>query len=247
MIPLLIPLLLSPTWSSNAIWNSASEHILYPNQHLNLDNTSTQFTGEGRAILPGDGRLILEGDAPRYRVLEPLFQNVSISVDAKRVSEEQDLDYAGFVIGARSQHYTDAACGANTYYGSITYEGFARFEKELFHGHGRNAFYPNFEPGTHQIRVFDRDSEVPRDKWIHLNFTITTTENDNAKLQLAVDGEQVLEYEDNGGWSVDPDDVKCDGYYPDNKLIQSPGFVFIRNDGLGRAEYRNLTIHERVK
>lgn len=236
-------------WNSNAAWHGGDgddnstqqqQQTLYPNQHLG----DTQFTGEGTATITEDGRLVLEGDAPRYRILEPLVENVSITMDARRVSEEEDLAYQGFVIGARSQHYDDSECGANTYYASVTYDdGLARFEKELYHGTGTNAFYPGFDDGEEQVRVFDND--VPRNVWIKLNFTVTTTEDNNARLELAVNGKQVLEYVDNGNWPVDPDsDVECEGFYPENKIVQSPGFVFIRNDGLGRAEYRNLEIKE---
>jgi hypothetical protein len=200
----------------------------------------TQFTGEGEARISGDGRLLLRGDAPRYRVLEPLFENVSVTFDALRESEEQDLDYQGFVVGVRSQHYNDDECGANTYYASLTYDGYARLEKELFHGEGRNAFYPE---NPNEAPVLYEDG-VPRMQWINLNFTVTTTNEGNARLQFAVNGKQVLDYTDNGEWSVDTNGVECDGYYPDNKIILSPGFVLLRNDGLGQAQYKNLDIRE---
>lgn len=238
VIPFFFSFMFVAGWNSTSSWNDGHDRTLYPTQY---DEDVTQFTGEGKARITGDGRLVLEGDAPRFRILEPLFGNVSVTVDALRVSEEQDLAYQGFVIGARSQHYNDDECGANTYYASITYDGVARFEKELFHGRGSNAFYPGLD--EEPVRVFDDDG-VPFNVWISLNFTIVTDQNDNARLILDVDGERVLEYTDSGNWSVDSDDVECEGYYPDNKIIQSPGFVFIRNDGLGQAEYRNLEIGE---
>jgi hypothetical protein len=242
MAPLIFLLLALNAWHSASSWSDGESRTLYPAQtDDNNDSTSvTQFTGEGKAWISGDGTLVLEGDAPRFRVLEPLFDNVTITVDALRVSEDEDLAYQGFVIGARSQHYGDPECGANTYYGSVTYDGVARFEKELFHGIGTNAFYPPLDDDP--VTVY-KDG-VPKDIWINLNFTITTTEDSNARLQLAVDGKQVLDYTDNGDWSVDSDDVKCEGFYPNNKIIQSPGFTFIRNDGLGVAKYRNLNITE---
>lgn len=231
-------LFLLAAFNSSDLWNTDNAQILYPNQHLQ----NTQFTGEGTAMITKDGRLVLEGDAPRYRILEPLFDNVSITVDARRVSETEDLDYQGFVIGARSQHYNDNECGANTYYGSVTNDGYARFEKELYHGIGTNAFYPGFDD-ENQVQVFE--DGIPKNVWIKLNFTVTTTENNNARLELSVNGDKVLEYIDNGNWSVEPDNVQCEGFYPKNKIIQSPGFIFIRNDA-ARSEYRNLEIAELV-
>jgi hypothetical protein len=238
MLPFLFLLVTLAAWTSSG-WSDGEDRTLYPSQYDENDGES-QFTGEGRARITGDGRLVLLGDAPRFRILEPIFGNVSITVDALRESEEEDLAYQGFVIGARSQHYDDSECGANTYYASVTYDGLARFEKELFHGVGRNAFYPPLD--DEPVIVFD--GGVPKDIWIKLNFTITTTEDNNARLQLAVDDKPVLDYTDNGQWPVDADDVQCEGFYPDNKIILSPGFVFIRNDGLGQAEYRNLAIRE---
>lgn len=238
-------------WNSSGTWDDGHDRTLYPNevdQDSGDGNSKTQFTGEGKARISGEGRLVLQGDAPRFRVLEPTFGNVSITVYAMRIAEEEDLSYQGFVIGARSQHYTDDTCGANTYYASVTYDGTARFEKELFHGEGNNAFYPSIRRDGDQVDVFE--DGVPRNVWIGLRFTIVTTEDQTASLELDIDKgegkgfERVLEFEDDGNWPVDADNVQCEGFYPDNKIIQSPGFVFIRNDGLGQAEYKDLEIRE---
>jgi hypothetical protein len=149
-------------------------------------------------------------------------------------------------VGARSQHDTDATCGANTYYARLTNNGKVSFEKELFHGVGRNAFYPDNDNGDVGKVLFAEG--LPRDRWIGFQFLVSTLINNNVHLQLSLDYDgqwrKVLEYTDNGNWRVNSDDVKCDGYYPENKIIQSPGFVFIRNDGLGRAEYKNISIEE---
>ena len=223
-------------WTSSS-WSDGDDRTLHPTED---DKDDTQFTGIGEARISGDGRLLLQGDAPRFRVLEPLFDNVSITLEALREAEEEDLSYQGFVIGVRSKHYDDPECGANTYYASVTYDGEARFEKELFHGVGRNAFYPS---SADDPEVVFEDG-VPRMAWIKLNFTITTTQDRNARLQLSVDGKKVLDYTDSGDWPVDANGVECEGFYPDNKIILEPGFVFIRNDGLGQAQYRNLQIRE---
>lgn len=235
------------SWNSTA-WDNGEDRTLYPSQHDTDGDENTQFTGEGKARIDGEGLLILQGDAPRFRVEDPLFQNVSVTIYALRVDEEEVLSYQGFVVGARSQHWSDETCGANTYYASVLYDGVVRFEKELFHGEGRNAFYPPLNQP--QTKVFD--DGVPKDVWIGLRFTIQTTDDDNALLKLEIDKsqdddegfEKVLEYEDRGQWPVQTDDVQCEGYYPEDKIIQSPGFVFIRNDGLGRAEYKDFSIKE---
>jgi hypothetical protein len=205
--------------------------------------TATEFTGSGGAYIDGNGTLTLTGNAPRYRILDR-FENVNVTFYAKRVDEKKDVEFAGFVVGARSQHYSDATCGANTYYARLTYDGKVSFEKELFHGIGEDAFYPQdgktiFEDG------------VPFDKWIGIQFHVTTVDNKSAVLlQMYLDKngddnwQKVLEYKDEGNWEVDDGGAKCDGTYPENKILFEPGFVFIRNDGLGEAQYQQLLIQE---
>ena len=232
-------------WNSSTYWGDGHDRTLYPNQY---DDGGTQFTGEGKARIDGAGKLILTGDAPRYRVLEPTFDNVSVQVYALRESEEEDLPYQGITLAARSQHYDDMECGANTYYASITRNGDARFEKELFHGHGDNAFYPS-QFSNNAPEVFDGD-EIPKGVWIGLNFSIVTTSGSDVLLTLDVDksdGEgfqRVLEFTDDGEWPVNANDVECEGFYPDNKIILAPGMTFIRNDGLGQYQYKDFVIRE---
>jgi hypothetical protein len=206
-------------------------------------DSNTNFGGIGSAIIDGKGTLTLTGNAPRYNILER-FENVNITFYAKRVDEKKKVDFAGFVVGARSQHYTDATCGANTYYASLHYDGTAVFQKELFHGTGDNAFFP------HDGKTIFEDG-VPFDQWIGMQFRITTVDNKSAVLlQMYLDKngddkwDKVLEFKDKGDWSVDDDDAKCDGTYPKNKVLFEPGFVFLRNDGLGEAQYQQLLIQE---
>ena len=239
-LPFLFSIFVGVGW--NSISNLSTGVVALDNDDL------TDFSGQGDAWVSDDKRLILTGDAPRFRILHD-YENVNVTLFAKRVSEEKELDYQGIVVGARSQHYDDSACGANTYYARLTNNGKVSFEKELFHGEGRNAFYPN------QDKVIFSDG-VPRDKWIGFQFIVKTLANGNVNLQLILDydGEwsKVLEYTDKGNWPVqdltqDQVDKLCDGHYPINKIIQAPGFVFIRNDGLGddgRSEYKGISIQE---
>jgi hypothetical protein len=50
------------------------------------------------------------------RVIDIDFENVEITFYAKRISENKEVSYQGFVAGARSKHYTDQECFADTYY-----------------------------------------------------------------------------------------------------------------------------------
>lgn len=258
MIPgivfLLSNLYLEPgsVWTPN--WNNGQNRTLSP---LDIDPfekpTHVEFSGDGQAYVDGNGTMSLTGNAPRYRVLEN-FHNVIVTLYMKRVDEVKDLDYAGLVIGVRSKHYTDATCGADTYYGQITNDGRISIEKELFHGTGEDAFYPDVKDDNAQVYAF-KDG-IPNDKWIGLKFIVQSTANNTATfLELYVDKQdngqwdKVLEYKDVGDWPVKlksgfKTDKKCDGYYPKTKVITEPGFIFVRNDGLGRADYRNFSIRE---
>lgn len=231
------------SWTNN--WNDGHNRTLYPTDTDPYEKPShVEFSGLGSAYINGHGRMSLTGDAPRYRVLEN-FGNVNITVYARRVSEAQQLDFAGFQIGARSHHYTDATCGANTYYGQLTYDGRISLEKELFHETGADAFYPD-RKGP---QIFAFPDGVPFNKWIGLRFVVKTVPQ-GVLLQLYLDKQdngkwlKVLEFTDDGNWKVSKGHAHCEGFYPSDKVLTEPGFVFLRNDGLGRADYRDFTIKE---
>lgn len=233
---LLLPLLLVPLLIWNNNWDNGEERTLEFGDR-DPDDDAVEFTGIGEAEITGDGYLVLTGDAPRYRVLDPKFENVNITFSAKRIDEDRDLSYQGFTIGARSQHETDDKCPVNTYYGRLTYDGRVSFEKELFHNEGTVAIYP---PPSEQITLFE--DGVPENRWFDISFIVRTINNGTSVLlQFYLDHELVLEYEDRGNWYVNAEEGICDNY-PHNKIILSPGFTFIRNDGLGEAQYRGLTI-----
>lgn len=242
-------------WTPN--WSDGHNRTLNPLDTDPYEKPSNiEFSGEGSAYIDGNGTMSLTGNAPRYRVLEQ-FHNVIVTLYMKRVSETVPLDYAGLVVGVRSKHYTDATCGANTLYGQLTNDGRVTFEKELFHASGEDAFYPDVANDADQVYAFPKDRGVPINQWIGLRFivqNIGNTNNTATFMQLFLDKndsgtwQKVLEYKDTGDWKVKPgfknSQKKCGGYYPRNKVISEPGFVFIRNDGLGRADYRNFTIQE---
>lgn len=231
-------------WNSSS-WSNGEEREISFGQRDPFDS-SVELTGIGDAIIDGEGILTLEGDAPRFRIVDHDFENVNITFYAKRISEDRELSYQGFVVAARSKHYTNDECFANTYYARLTYDGRVSFEKELFHGHGSTAHYP---PLNEPKAVYG-ESEVPEDEWIGLRFRVTTVDDGGSVLlQLFLDQDdtgawqKVLEYKDTGNWPVRADDGLC-GDYPHNKILFSPGFVFLRNDGLGEAQYRDFSIKE---
>jgi hypothetical protein len=211
-----------------------------------------EVTGNGEVTIDGEnGVAAITGGAPRMRVPDIDFENVEITFYAKRISEEEEISYQGFVAGARSKHYTNALCGANTYYGRFTYDGRVSFEKELFHGHGDTAQYPPTDAPSKYI--WPEDEGIPDDEWIGLKFVLKTLpKEDGVLLELyrdLTDGsnggewEKVLQYNDTGEWYVEADDGICNDY-PHNKILFTPGFVFIRNDFIDQAQYKKFSIRE---
>ncbi|MGH9977399.1 MAG: hypothetical protein ACRD8Z_16445 [Nitrososphaeraceae archaeon] len=211
------------------------------------------MTGDGSLNIHGDeGIAVSSGNAPRIRVVDFDSDNVEITLHGKRISENEEVSYQGFVVGARSKHYTDEECYANTYYGRFTYDGRISFEKELFHGHGDDAYYPHLEES-----IYLWPGEIPRGEWIGLKFALRTITDENGeaiavKLELyrdLTDGknggtwEKVLEFIDTGDWYVEAKEGICNDY-PHNKILFTPGFAFIRNDYIDEARYKKVSIRE---
>jgi hypothetical protein len=231
-------------WSDN--WDNGNDRELDFGDR-DPDDNDVELTGIGNAEIDGEGVMTLSGDAPRFRVVDRDYRDVNVTVYAMRINEDRELSFQGFVIGARSQHYTNAECYANTYYARVTYDGRLSFEKELFHGvSGGTVQFPD-PPDTEQ---YFKDG-VPRNQWIGLRFVVTTVDNNTAvRLDMyldppggGTDWQKVLEDKDTGHWETDSPEGTCDGY-PQNKILLSPGFVFLRNDGLGEAKYKDFTISE---
>src|SRR5919106_2554172 len=235
----------------HSMWEDGHTRIIGSGQRDPYDK-NFEVTGNGEVTIDEiDGIATITGGAPRMRVPDIDFENVEITFYAKRISEEEEISYQGFVAGARSKHYTNDLCGANTYYGRFTYDGRVSFEKELFHGHGNDAQYPSAdEPSKY---IWPEDEGIPDDEWIGLKFILKTLPNDDGVLlelyRDLTDGdnggqwEKVLNYNDTGEWYVEADDGICDDY-PHNKILFTPGFVFIRNDFIDQAQYKKFSIRE---
>jgi hypothetical protein len=234
-------------WYSS--WDNGINRELGYGQNDAYDNI--ELRGDGSLKVNGEGGVaVSSGKAPRIRVVDFDFENVEITLYGKRISENEEISYQGFVVGARSKHYTDQECYANTYYGRFTYDGRVSFEKELFHGHGDDAYYPQLEEN-----FFLWPDGIPRDEWIGLKFVVRTITDEKGvdsavKMELyrdLTDGkdggtwEKVLEFTDAGDWPVEAKEGICNDY-PHNKILFTPGFVFIRNDYIDEAQYKKFSI-----
>ena len=231
-------------------WNNGHDRTLEFGERDSYDD-SFEVSGEGTVRIDGStGEASISGNAPRMRVIDIDFENVEITFYAKRISENKEVSYQGFVAGARSKHYTDQECFADTYYGRMTYDGRISFEKELFHAHGDTAQFPPFEEPKY---LWPKGSGIPPAEWIGFKFIVKTLPDEGSVLlELYLDltdgknggeWEKILEYKDKGQWYAEAEDGICNDY-PHNKILFAPGFVFIRNDFIEQADYKKFSIRE---
>lgn len=243
-----------------AQWSNGEKRVLASGQRDAFD-TELVARGNGSVSIDGAGVARLQGSAPRMYVYDSAKQkkwnNVEVTVYAKRLAESGTVSSQGIVIGARSDHQ-DATlkkpCLGATYYGRLLYDGRAVFQKEVIH----EGVYSVNKPGENNKAEWNTaDGTMPRNVWIGVKF-IVKTEPDGKSVHLELyrdltegaDGgtwEKVAEYTDNGNWAQSDSGVnvlkRCG--YPANKVLLDPGTsVFIRNDKVSDVEYKSFSIRE---
>jgi hypothetical protein len=187
----------------------------------------------------------MKGDQPRIylsQVSEKFWLNVEATVYYKRLVDD-GTDFGGLVIGARAgpEGHTDAEpCNATTYHGRFRHDGNMDFNKELQHHAGSKSRL------RHDIW---NGNGLPFNTWIGMKYVVRNVEN-GVKLELYRDltegangGSWVLmgEITDSGGWEAAAPD--CD--YPTDLIItEGGGVVYIRNSGLGEAQYKWFSVRE---
>lgn len=217
--------------------------------------------GNGFVSIDGQGTARLSGDSPRMYVYDSAkkkkWNNVEVTVYAKRISESSIISSQGIVIGARSEHQDATAknpCLGATYYGRLLYDGRAVFQKEVIH----EGAYSSNEPFENNKAEWDTlDGTMPRNIWIGVKFIVkTNSDGKSVKLELyrdLTDGykggtwEKVAEYTDSGNWSqIDSgvDVLAMCGYLASKVLLESGTSVFIRNDKVTDVEYKLFSIRE---
>lgn len=245
-------------WSAK--WSNGNKETIASGER---DPFDSEFIarGNGDVSIDGDGVAQLQGDSPRMYIYDPAkdkkWNNVEVTVYAKRISETESVSYQGIVIGARSEHQ-DATlkkpCLGATYYGRLLYDGRAVFQKEVIH---EGAYSTNKPSENNKAKWNTPNGTMPKNEWIGVKFIVKTNpDGKSVKLELyrdLTDGkdggtwEKVAEYNDNGKWSQTNSgaDVKekC-GYQANKVLLKSGTSVFIRNDKIKNAEYKLFSIRE---
>lgn len=256
--------MLYPTKENGRVWISSwangKERTVLSGES---DSFDPQFfaRGDGNVFIDGKGVVHLSGDFPRMYVLDPTknkkWNNVEITIYAKRIAESTATISQGIVIGARSEHQdanSENLCLGRTYYGRLLYDGRAVFQKEVIH---EGAYSVNKPEENNKATWNTPDGTLPRNEWIGVKFIVKNNpDGKSVKLELyrdLTDGdkggnwEKVAEYSDSGDWSQTDsgaDVMKMCGY-PSGKILLEPGTsVFIRNDKIKDAEYKLFSIRE---
>ena len=194
-------------------------------------------------------------------VLDPIkskkWNNVEVTVYAKRISESVVISTQGIVIGARSEHQDatkENPCLGRTYYGRLLYDGRAVFQKEVIH---EGAYSVNKPEENNKATWDTTNGSLPRNKQVGVKFVVKTNfDEKSVKLELyrdLTDGdkggtwEKIAENNHNGNWSQTDSgaDVMAVCGYPESKILLDSGTsVFIRNDLVVEAQYKKFSIRE---
>ena len=243
-----------------AKWSNRSPVTLKSGKN---DPSDLEFVARGNGTVTVDGKGIahLQGASPRMYVLDPIkskkWNNVEVTVYAKRISESVVISTQGIVIGARSEHQDatkENPCLGRTYYGRLLYDGRAVFQKEVIH---EGAYSVNKPEENNKATWDTTDGSLPRNKWIGVKFIVKTNSDEKSvKLELyrdLTDGdkggtwEKVAEDNEDGNWSQTDSgaDVMAVCGYPASKILLDSGTsVFIRNDLVVEAQYKKFSIRE---
>jgi hypothetical protein len=229
---------LYPTTSGGMEWYAnwyTSLHTIYSGGFDPYD-PQLHATGDGYVVVNGDGTAKLNGSAPRMYVYDPSLQkkwdNVEITLYAKRVSEQSQVSSQGITAGARSGSHDDVTypnvCKDSTRYpngaynGRITYDGRADYVKEVLYHRGDSTSDDSSASSPNTVSAFPNLSTsvdpatglhtMPKNTWIGYKFVVRSI-NNNAAVKMETwmdmtngqnggDWKKLNEYTDKGGWNA---------------------------------------------
>lgn len=256
--------MLYPTKKNGRIWYekwSGRDAVILKSGESDPFDLEFVARGNGTVSIDGNGIAHFQGSSPRMYVLDPTknkkWNNIEVTVYAKRISESSVISSQGIVIGARSEHQDatkENPCLGRTYYGRLLYDGRAVFQKEVIH---EGAYSVNKPKENNKATWGTADGLFPRNKWIGVKFIVKTNSDEKSvKLELyrdLTDGdkggawEKITDYTDDGNWGQTDTNtnVKTICGYSANKVLLDPSTsVFIRNDKINDVEYKMFSIRE---
>ena len=236
------------TWNSSD-WNNNIARTLPSGSRDPYDPTGDFIArGDGSITIDGKGTAIVVGSAPRLYLYDAAkkktWNNVEVTFYAQRINESQTLSYQGFEAVAKTDHTDDAdLCGTRGYGGRMLYDGRIDFEKEIDH-HASDGYV--------QFGTVNPWSSLPKNQWIGYKLVAYDIDSNSVKLELYRDLTGGL----NGGtWQLMTSAVDSgqygsghtactSGVNPAQVLTGPNVAIYIRNDGLGQAQYKWFSVRE---
>ena len=208
----------------------------------------------------GDGTAESSGDVVRYYISDPeekkKWKNFEFTMYSMRVGEVEPPSYAGFAVQGRTgPGHTDNAgtnangypiqCDGSSYSAAIRYNGSVDFKKEIH--------WPTYTKENPLQMLYPNG--VPKNQWIGMKYVVYNVNGDqDVKMELWIDEtngraggdwKKVMEYVDRGGWAISSDEpAELCGYSADEKLLDGGPAIIIRNDGVEKQLYKNVSIRE---
>jgi hypothetical protein len=247
-----------PFWDSQS-WYQTARSLFSPQ----IDPEDPYFHVRGSknlVVIRGDGIAESSGPQVRYYIADPQGQkewkNFEFTMYSMRISESFPPSYAGFAVQGRTgPGHTDKPgmnsvgypiqCDGSSYSAAIRYTGTADFKKEIK--------WPNYTK-QNPITTLYPDG-VPKDRWIGMKFVIYNINGDqDVKMELWIDETngrngghwvKIMEHIDSGGWAISSTEEasSCD-YSTEEKLLAGGPAIIVRNDGVDKQLYKNMSIRE---
>lgn len=250
--------------ASGQSWDSRSWHLsartLSSPQVDSLDPYFHMRGSYNLLVIRGDGTAESSGPQVRYYIADPQgereWKNFEFTMYSMRVGEASPPSYAGFAVQGRTgPGHTDRPevngnghpiqCEGSAYSAAIRYSGVADFKKEIK--------WPNYTKENPEDTLYA--GGVPKNQWIGMKYIVYNTNNDqDVKMELWIDetdgkngGEwvKVMEHTDRGDWAIPlASEASSCRYSADEKLLEGGPAIIVRNDGVYKQLYKNMSVRE---
>ena len=227
-------------------WDQGGARTLHGQERDSVD-PELKVTGRNpEVVIDGNGIATMQGKNnddkanPRMYVFdearEKTWENTEITIYMMRVNEDQTLTYAGLNLQSRSEHQdsSDDPDKGQSYAGRFTYNGRTQFVKEVVH----DDVYVNAD--TKYYPWSTSNGEMAYNQWIGAKLVTYDLPNGNVKLELYMD----LTNGVNGGDWKKTNAFIDDGTWEGEIFADPATSVWIKNDGLGAAKYKNFSVRE---
>jgi len=207
---------------------------------LVISGRNPQVSIDGAGIATMQGQYPGNAANPRMNVFdearEKTWENTEITIYMMRISENQSLSYAGLNVNSRSEHQDSSEDPENgqSYGGRFTYFGKTQFVKEVVH----DSVYQNADTKTYPWNT--SNGQMPFNQWVGLKLVTYDLSNGDVKLELYMDLTDGL----NGGDWKKVNEFIDDGTWEAPIFSEPATSIWIKNDGLGAAKYKNFSIRE---